>query len=257
MMKIILNAILIFLLCLYCSSPTGKINLDRPLPLSMVQKTASSDTTLNENGIDAVPDSNIIQVVWHPYMGINEVKRFNIYRSNEQSGTQSFDFLDYIDIENSFEQDTTYLDGRVTLNQYYYYFVTVVDKDNQESFPSDTVKYQLLQKATASSPNGGLFNAGDTIQFGFIIPSETYANGYILRIERLIGANNKELTYIDYVNPFDNFGDVTIYRDVDTHHFRTLTQTKEYRWRIDVIAEDQQYEGSESEWATFYINWGN
>ena len=247
---------------LFCSDPSGKSDFDPPVPLKMVGKlifpdSILRDTTLNESGIDAVPDEDAISVVWHSYQGINRIKKFKIYRSSDPAGDKNFSFHDEINIENNFDQDTTFLDNDINLESFYHYFVTVVDEDNRESLPSDTVKYFLIEKATPTEPNSISFNPGETILFRFFIPAGTNANGYILRIERQIGLENKELIHIEYVNPRRNIGIQNESREISTNNFQTLLNPVEYRWRVDVIAGDISTEGSESDWAYFTINWGN
>ena len=102
----------------FCSDPSGGADVDPPEPLQVVEKTIQSDTTLTETGIDAVPEDDAILFVWHPFKGINKVTKFKIYRSSDPSGEKNFNLYDEIDIENNFNQDTTFLDNNVNLFYY-------------------------------------------------------------------------------------------------------------------------------------------
>jgi hypothetical protein len=261
MYKYLLYYFIIIITFVFCSDPSSANKPDPPESLKMIDKILNNsvlaDTTLNEPGIDAIPDNDAILVAWHPYTGSNRIKKFKIYRSSDAQGLKNYNMYDDIDIENNFSQDTTFLDNNVTLYQYYYYFVTVVDEDNQESPPSDTLRYQLLDKAIANQPAGNTYVPGDTIEFKFFIPQETFANGYILRIERQIGQSTTELVHIEYVNPRPDFGVTDASRLIMTSIFPVRTVSVEYRWRVDVIAGDILSEGSESNWAFFTVNWGN
>jgi len=254
--------IILFIVCLYfvSCSPTDSTNNERLNRLEMVAKTLMSDTTLAEDGIDAVPagaNNNAIQIMWYTHNDVDRLKSFRIYRSTDPQGEVNYNSIATLEILNKFNQDTVYIDQELETDRPYYYFVTVIDKDSRESLPSDTVWYTLLPKAEPQSPSGSI-DTPDEINYVFRVPSDAIPNGYILRIEREVGANFIELVYLEKVEPFNDFGEQFVTHTLAGDTVRALfADDLTYRWRVDLIAGDALYSGSESDWETFSVNWGN
>ncbi|RMH62219.1 MAG: fibronectin type III domain-containing protein [Calditrichaeota bacterium] len=246
----------IALLAWQCN-PVSNDNGKPPEPPRMVQKTAAADTTLEEPGTDAVARAeNAIQIMWYREPASAGITRYKIYRSDEPDGKANYRFIGQQEVNN--REDTVFvdLDGLTEFTPYYY-FITAVNENNQESLPSDTVWYSLLPKANPTYPKG-LVTVPDSLGFTFNIPANALPNGYIFRVERLIGANFKELVYLYVENPLKgNFGETQFTYVMNKQELLVFQDDVEYRWRIDLLAGDQLHNGSESDWATFSIDWGN
>ena len=240
----------------WACTPTGTDTGKAPDPPRMVQKTAAADTTLEERGTDAEARAeNAIRIMWYKAPSSAGIKTYKIYRSDDPEGQANFRFIGQQEAENS--EDTVFVDlDSLSVFTPYYYFITAVNDDNKESLPSDTVWYRLLPKAKPTYPKS-VVNAPDSLGFTFNIPADALPNGYIFRVERLIGANFRELVYIYMENPLKgNFGETQFTYTMNKNALTIFEDDVEYRWRIDLLAGDPVHNGSESEWATFSIDWG-
>jgi hypothetical protein len=123
--------------------------------------------------------------------------------------------------------------------RYTYYYVTGTNRDDLEGPPSDTLKYQLLEKPQTWQPNGQTISGLPVFYWDF--PYTVVPDSFILRIELeylnlLVYADNQVLDLAQAANPpvFDS--------------------GNAYRWRIDSIGPDSSSSGAESAWKIFYIN---
>ena len=85
-------------------------------------------------------------------------------------------------------------------------------------------------------------------------------NGFILRIERLIGANRRELTFLYLEEPLSgqNFGKSQITHTLEGNFLQDIFENGvTYRWRIDFVSGDKRHFGSESDWEEFTVTWGS
>ncbi len=238
-------------------TPTGTETSKAPDPPKMVQKEAGADTTLGERGIDAeARRENAIRIMWYRQPATQGVVRYKIYRSQDADGLANYRFIGQQEAENN--EDTTFVDlDSLSIFTKYFYFITAVNEEGKESLPSDTVWYNLLPKATPGFPKGQVVKP-DSLGFTFNVPSDAFPNGYIFRIERLIGANFRELVYLYMENPLQGgFGQTQYTYTMNNKELQIFEDDIEYRWRIDLLAGDPLHNGSESDWATFSIDWGN
>jgi hypothetical protein len=111
------------------STATDSINIQvispTPSPVKMVEHSAGDDLLPIERGIDAVPESDGIFLVWHSLKDQN-IKPYNIYRKKD--GESFFQKIKTIDLETASPgRDTTYVDDNLesglNLNTYYHYCV--------------------------------------------------------------------------------------------------------------------------------------
>jgi hypothetical protein len=224
-----------------------------PIPDAVVLVAKSPDTAAVEQGIDAVPEYNGIQLQWYllPDRGI---KSYNIYRKGpNDTYFKKIDSkpVDYTQIS---ESDTSYLDTVFVDNfkyyQDYFYFVTATSKDNKEGPPSDTVSYQLFEKALPDGPNTYLYESNPV--FSWRLNNTVFPDMYILRIEQIYPYK------LHYAGRFQRI-------EYDFSESISLTDTLQfldevpalifgqmYRWRIDCVEENEPYpSGSESNWLQF------
>lgn len=250
-MKILL-IIVLSVLMFYCS-PTSSDNAPRPEKIRMVQRTADTAFVDIEKGIDAIEEDNGLVLMWYQPENQTSIDHYNIYRSTDPDGLVNFNRLTATDL---FFTDTTYTDRSLNLETLYSYFVTAVNEDSQESLPSDTVRYRLIEKAELSNPGDGevLTDPAEIIFLGSF--TNGIAQSSVLRIERLVGSTFRELIYLQYKPNFDNYDGTVQYTLPEAVLRNYFESGEEYTWRIDLI-RDLEFWGSESETRTFRIIWGS
>lgn len=227
---------------LFCCSNTEEPELPVPAKVKMVPHT--DDMAEFERGIDAVPESDGIQVQWFDSNDRN-VEAYRVYRMNENE--TFYALIKSIDLEKaSAGSDTTYIDNdpNLKLDSYNYYYVTAVNADG-EGPPSDTVRYKLLEKPETTGPSGII----DSIQsFNWFFP--VIPDTFILRIEEVF---TKRIHFIrKFQSNYDQQWQELNFSQIEDPPIFNSTWT--YRWRIDIIGTDSETSGSESEWLTFSIN---
>jgi len=154
--------------------------------------------------------------------------------------------------------DTLYRDTQdLALDVRYFYYITAVDKDNQESEPSDTVSYSLLEKASNLALNKNLHEI-KTPDLNFEWESEA-SHLFYVRVEAFISEDFHPLVYLrEVVNSYDD-GLQNLH--LDGEWLKNILTDGDYRWRIDCLGDEniaeQAFEGSESDWSDFIISWSN
>lgn len=244
-MKYIISLTLLAMMLAACSSEKDPI-IDYPDAVTMVARTA--DTSFFENGIDAVPETDAIQIVWHKLDDFN-VRYYTVYRRSETENT--FEKIRTVDLNAvTIPFDSTYIDNdSLQLEIYYHYFVRAVSKNGDAGPPSDTVSYKLLAKPLTERPNSEQVTGAPVFTWTFNsisgIPDQ-----FILRIEeeftqQTVYVKQMSVILYDWRQTLDTSG---------LSDFPVLQSNVSYRWRIDVIGPDQNSSGSESEWKTFRMN---
>ena len=236
-----LFASIITLFLFSCTSTDGPI-LPAPGKVSMVPH--SDDMAEIELGIDAVPESDGIQVQWFDLNDRN-IESYRIYRRNESE--TFYKLIKTIDLEKaSAGSDTTYIDNdpNLKLNSYNYYYVTAVNKD-AEGLPSDTIRYYLYEKPETTGPSGSI-NVNPVFYWTFpVLP-----DSFILRIEEYFTER------IYFIRKFQSNYDHD-WQELDVSQIENppiFPSNQQYRWRVDIIGPDSESSGSESGWLTFIIN---
>jgi hypothetical protein len=241
-----MTQLIIFFICLCllsaCNSNTGE---DNQLPSRVMMVMRSPDTASVEQGIDALPESNNIQVQWHKSYH-PALKYYHLWR---KAGNELYyRRIKIIDPERTSQGgDTTYIDTVLDTLKWYNYFVAAANKDGNEGAPSDTARYMLLEKATLESPDQEVIDRDYIFKWEFngdVPPQE-----FILRIEEnftkkvvysRIFWNENLLPGLYTFNLSEKEPDLAFPRG-------------NYRWRIDCIGEDAESSGSESGWLHFSI----
>ena len=232
------------LLVLFLFSCTSTEEPNLPAPGKVIMVPRSEDMAEVELGIDAVPESDGIQVQWFDLNDRN-VEAYRVYRKNENE--TFYKLIKTIDLAKaSAGSDTTYIDNdpNLKLNSYNYYYVSAVNKD-AEGLASDTVRYKLLGKAITTGPSGYI---DDNPVFYWTFP--VILDSFILRIE-------EDLTErIHFVRKFQSNYDHE-WQELDISQIENpplFESNRSYRWRVDIIGTESESSGSESEWLTFSIN---
>ncbi len=248
-----------FLLVFSCDEGTSP-DTDPPSPPAFTGKSAVSDTSLYEiMAIDAVDGpENRIRLIWQEHPGRRDLDHFTIYRSEDSEGRINYFRHAQVEPDGEFIFDGiyhTYTDGiDVDEEKPYYYYITAVDKEGNESSPSDTTWYQLVQKAGLTAPLGQEYDDPEELEFNWVFTSNPLPNGYILRIEEDF---SDVLAYVEWVEPLSDFDQNYRTHRLDAGILRAhIISGVQYRWRIDCLEKDPIHYGSESNWGTFIINWG-
>jgi hypothetical protein len=243
--------ILIFFVCtLLLSSCPGSTGGETQLPPKVIMVERSPDTAAVELGIDALPESDGIQVQWHKLYH-PAVKYYHLWRKGEDDLV--FRRIKVIDPERtSLGGDTTYIDTDSTLRtfKYFQYYVVAANKESQEGQPSDTVAYGLIEKAVLNSPNQNQSVTGDLI-FSWEFIGYPFPQEFIVTIEEDI---TKKLVYANIFWNENLSSSLYSLNLSEKEPGLKLTRGTTYRWRIDCIGEDAGKSGSESEWLRFIIN---
>lgn len=251
--------LILTLVTLLACSQQETVPQDPPQRVRIVERQAGADTLDSEPGIDAVenPDTiyNYIQVMW--YSGAR-VSRYNIYRSQHETGQVNYQKIGTIEEDQNGDIDTIYIDTQdLELNVRYYYYVTAENEDNLESENSDTVSYRLLEKATHLGVNGNSSEINQPpIKFEWWLESGLTPDFYIIRLEQFINVDFHPVVYVRYIQSTYQSPQTFI---LDGGDIRSRLPDGKYRWRIDCVGEEDPdqnyYSGSESDWAVFRINW--
>ena len=226
-----------------CNDNTGA---DSQVPPKVQMVMRSPDTAAVEQGIDAVPESNGIQVQWHKLYH-PALAYYYLYRKADDE--LYFQRIKVIDPERITQGgDTTYVDNDTTLSifKWYQYFVTAANKEGDEGLASDTVTYMLVEKAILISPDQVVVSGDYVFRWSFIGTKPQY---FILRIEedfsqKLLFSNIFEIN--NFISGIDT---LNLSETEPKLHF----PEGRYRWRIDCIGESAESSGSESEWSRFFI----
>ena len=260
-MKVNLSYLIISLVLIACSQPE-EVKPDPPESVQMVLRSAGADSLDFERGIDAAANPgnpvNAIEMQWHTHLQQNDLESFKIYRSKHESGQINFNLLSVKEIGQQGGTDTLFRDTQdLELNVRYFYYITAADKDNQESEPSDTVSYSLLEKASELSLNGNPPQI-DTTDFNFIWKSLA-SHLFYVRVEAFISEDFHPLVLLKEVQ--SAYGDGWQNLHLEGTWLKSALPNGSYRWRIDCVGDEniaeQAFEGSESDWANFIINWSN
>lgn len=236
----------------FCSVPDNKAVEIIPETIRMVEKTDSSDITMDEEGIDAIPDGDAIKIEWHLPSDSLDIKKYIIYRSEEASGLFDYVIIYERIINNVFDQENVYEDYSSELYKKYYYYVVSVNNDGNISSPSDTANYRLMEKASLGEME--LSNNGiPRITLTFNVNEESkYFNESILRIENSVSNKLIMATYF----LADPYGAASQQIVIQGDHLPILLQEGvEYRWRMDIYERDPMQNGSESNWKQLQVNW--
>ena len=197
------------------------IELAKPVLLS-----TPADTLINEAGIDAIPEKDAIEINWllNP-----EFHTFQLYRKASKDSV--FKLLSEFT-----QKDSNYVDEDILLNERYYYFLIGIDQQNRKSEPSDTLDYQLVEKAF------NLFTSLPQVIFHWQI-SNFFYDSYIIKLFN----DNQQLIWMKQIDsPHQPFNSDS------TAKISKLVSGKRYKWRVDIVGTEI-HSGSESDWKFFLM----
>jgi len=230
----------------------GKPIIPEPGDVKMVDHYATDDTMLIERGIDAVPESDGIYLAWYSLRDQN-ISHFNIYRKKESE--TFFQRIKTIDLETaSAGKDTTFIDDNaetgLDLNEYYYYYIKAVNKEDRVGLAADTLRYMLIDKPVLLQSDKETYDPDvdglPILSWNFVqIPDL-----YILRIEN--GFDQLHYVHVFQVTEYFNNQILDLNDTVKVPALPDF-QPGLYKWRIDSIGPDEDHSGSESNWAVFFI----
>ena len=148
------------------------------------------------------------------------------------------------DRETAIEDSIAYWeDQSVIENTAYYYYITAYDENGNESDPSDTVGYTLIDKVLPLSP-ANRDTITSTPKFIWELGSNTIQ---YYRIRVCDDANA-----VFWISSSIPFSDTSKVYNFD-QRARPLTPGR-YRWRIDATGVLSPASGSESHWMEFTYN---
>ncbi|MCD4796795.1 MAG: hypothetical protein K8R49_06480 [Candidatus Cloacimonetes bacterium] len=203
------------------------------------------DIELENNGIDATPGGNRIQIQWEHLMD-SDIDIIEIYRFSEQeyiADTLNFapDTISIVD----YSEQNLYDDVTALTNLKLFYFINAIDVDGNSTY-SDTVCYRLLDNPILTLPADNLTtsNMSEIIfEWNEVIDALQY---------RLLVFNKEDRTLIWQKTPLDLEDLSVLYSGTDIVPGTTIL------WRVDafgltandVVIEENSYSvstGSESE----------
>ncbi|MBD3383503.1 hypothetical protein GF407_01130 [candidate division KSB1 bacterium] len=224
--------LLIFCSGLLLFTACSETSEEEPLLQPPMVVAAVSDMAEQERGIDAVPESNAIQIQW---MKQNIYDGYQLYRKSQSQ--DEFDLFAEISGE-----DSTYLD--IEVEQFKRYFYYIIGFSDRQSAPSDTVNYMLVTKAYNLS-----VSLQDSIIFHWqledIAPDE-----YILKL--FDDTSNEKIWFSRIQSSYQGMSESVIYNWDGMAASRDLEADVRYRWRVDIVGPAHR-SGSESRWHRFEL----
>lgn len=232
--------ILVFL-NFHCSSEGERLG-EKPSPVVMIEGV--SDTSPVEQGIDAIPEGNGIQLEWMPSTD-PYVIGYELYRSEKRY--ESYQLVADVNILK--KRDSLYvdlLDASMINRRVYYYMYTISDTD-LKSDASDTLTYMLIQKAENLLPQGNISESKPVFEWKDInSPPKDF---YVIRLKEAV---TDEMIWIARVRSDYADRDTLLYNSNGGAVLDSLIQGVDYLWRIDVIGSEEN-SGSESSWHFIHI----
>ncbi|MCB5252686.1 MAG: hypothetical protein RBR69_03785 [Candidatus Cloacimonadaceae bacterium] len=115
------------------------------------------ELTDENNGIDAVPEGQMMRIAWEPLVD-TDLSHMKIYRFSDID-------LEPVEIDEIQANQNSYLDrGPLVERTWYSYFVELFDAAGNSSV-SDTVSYAILAKPYLISPDNGSFQDISELKF--------------------------------------------------------------------------------------------
>jgi len=197
---------------------------------------AAEDTAVVEAGIDAVPESDAIQLHWRRGNGLTE---YRLYRRKQEETT--FTLIVVLS-----ERDSLFLDQvEVALHVRYHYYLLGADAAGAVPQPSDTVDYMLLPKVL----NLAQAFQQDTLRFHWQPAPQSPAEYYLLK---LFDDADGRLIWMSRLPGYQSDQEMVRYNWDGAAKLERLTHKRVYRWRVDAVGA-ALHSGSESPWRKFSI----
>ncbi len=210
---------------------------EKPNPVTLLP--AVPDSSIQEKGIDAIPEGNLIRIEWTA--GDETTAFYEVYRAINPVG--AFNKIITLEIPIQFYEDRV---PRIGIR--YYYYIQAVDADGVRSDPSDTLSYLLIVKAQIIGPIG---STGSVPLFAWRDLNSPQANDYIIRI---MVTDTKQIIWLSQFQN-SNYGleNKSIAFNADgSALIDSLMPGIGYQWRLDIIGNEKNC-GSESPWTSIQI----
>ncbi len=194
--------------------------------------------TDENNGIDAVPESDWFRISWKPLLD-SDIDFIRIFRYNDYDVPNPIevDSLSYNSILTHYVDSNWQNYSSSVLNKTWYYFIQVIDTSGNSTI-SDTVSYSLLPKVSPIyPPRNSIVNGSDNLYF-------TWQANEALHYRVLLYNNSHNLIWHDDVYVTETDGDSLKYLGPELGN-------SDYIWRVDSF--DGLDAGSESGEQNFYI----
>ncbi len=195
------------------------------------------ELTDHNNGIDTVPDGNMMRIMWEPFID-TDLSHLNIYRYSDVQP-------DSVMVDQIAANYNDYLDrGPLTERIWYSYYIELFDA-NGNSAISDTVSYALLAKPYLLNPANGA--AVNVTNLDFVWNKADDQTGFYRVL--LWNQDRKLLWHQDlYVSTEDN--PLTMSFPVIVDEDNPIQSGDLLYWRVDYFDYDDLHEmnmGSKSE----------
>lgn len=228
----------LLLFVIFFSILSCKLNSPGPAgqkPHSPIIVPKSDESSFVETGIDAIPEMDAIFFEW--YHARDKIQAWSIYKKKGELG--NFKFLTKVS-----NVDTSFVDQNVSVGYRYWYYVTAIGLNGQESLPSDTVNYKLLNKANS---------LGNTLETHPIFEWNYSGIAPVFYIFRLCQNPQCKLIWITILRPGYQGQRETVYFNFDGLAVeKSLEKNRTYAWRIDEVGAEAN-SGSESHWKVFTV----
>ncbi|GEM_PF-650537 len=241
--------------------PARPVLVEKSLPEEWVERGIDADNTGKDR----------IVLMWHPNTE-DDLSGYIVYRA-DSTPENEFRPIAVIDLFQNMETDTIYYDDSLSAYVRYYYYLTATDLAENESLPSDTVSYMLLNSPQPYAPLNESVGPNVTFKWMDRASHYYYSNEYVIRLDRLSDNTDIETIWIcrftnvwfGYENstpiPFTYFPAASQNWPDNVIVCRGKVDTLSpglYRWKVKAIGEvDNETgldeSGGESEWAYFSI----
>jgi hypothetical protein len=192
-----------------------------------------ADTSINETGMDAVPEFDGIQVQWQLEA---HFMSYDLYRRQQSEAKFSL-------IASLADKDSIYIDMQgIVLNKRYYYYLIGKDEDQHASAPSDTLSYMLLPKAFNLS-----VSTGNVTSFHWQV-QDIAPSRYVLKLFE--DATQTPVWFSTVPSSYQGSEEQAVFNWDNASHISPLISGGRYRWRIDIVGATFD-SGSESGWHRF------
>lgn len=242
-----------------------------PSPPVFVDKTYPTDQT--EQGIGAynfnteTPEKNSIRLMWHPNAE-DDLAGYKLYRAREVADEiEDFELIKIVDIAATLTgRDTFYIDTEPQVLRRYYYFLKSYDLAGNNSEPSDTVSYKLLNKPQAFPIHEGTPSHNIVFNWDENQLLTEYPQNSLIRINN---TDNETIWACLFQYPFDgyyfNFApngeEVNIYAVIEFNGIEGYLPPGQYFWKVKALRmgngittdADNDIAGAESDWIEFII----
>ena len=224
-----------------CESEPIQTPKDSEAPLPPQIHLGNPAISDDDWGTYALTETDGIHIEWDANEE-DDIAKYNIYRSIQSD--KGYKLITTLSKDELFYEDTG-----VLLETEYYYRITAVDENKNESKMSQIVSYTLLHKADLREPpNQSIVETSSPI---FKWMEVNNAQEYVIRV--FVNTEEKatpweELWRSREIFPFD---ELELSYNEDNQASEPLENGKQYRWRLD--ASGGQMVGSRSNWYHFRV----